>query len=268
MLQGLSDRGSVAKAMEGYSDVVSGGVRREVMDRQMNEAIVSLGAEDPSGGPARTIYEGQPIETLKAHEAAVATLPATARANPQGAGYMLAGLARGAPTPTARPPQGKTLYEAREELLDVFPGHELSARMTDKGYALEASAPTEEAVEPAPAQFTREELATARETMSELPPGVTETISVLGPGGAGRKITGKGEVLGGGSGGGPVAGATGFGTVNPLAGQLPYDRSTGEAMPITEEMWAQIRRLLAAKDAGGIAGTIVRNPDGTTTIRR
>lgn len=280
LFQDLSDRGNVSDSLAAYSAAVDKDVGKEVRDRAINESVVSMGADRPTqlagsgpaggafvmGGPAPTTYGGTSMQELEAYRARAATLPATGRANPSQAGFMLADVARGAPTPG--PAERKpTVLQTKAQLEMAFPGHELSARMTDKGYSIDASAPDPEGPAPTePAQFTTEELAGAREVLGTMPAGVTETISVLGPGGAKRTLTGKGETPGGGGGG--VSGATGFGTVNPLAGQLPYNRETGESMPITEEQWAQIRRLIAMQDSGGVAGTVIRNPDGTLSIRR
>jgi hypothetical protein len=278
MFQGLSDRGNVASALGEYSEGVDKMVGRERLDRGINEAVVSSGAEKPSaldpggpfvmGGPAPTTYGGTSMEEMEQFAASTQPLSALGAASPRNAGYLLAESARRAPTPGPAVAE-RTMAQGMELMEMRYPNHDLSGRMTEKGWTVDAKTPVpQEAAEADRAQFTTEGLASARETMGNLPAGVTETISVLGPAGAERKITGKGEVLGGGGGGSGVAGATGFGTVNPAAGQFVFDRATGKMVEITPEIWEQIQRAMAMEEAGGIAGTVIRNPDGTTTIRR
>lgn len=263
LLTSLEDKGSVAKAMEGYSSAVSGDVRREVMDRQMNEAILSLGADDPSGGPVTTLFQGQPMQTLKAHEAAVATLPATGRANPAQAGFMLSSLARGAPSPTPRPPPEPSLYDTKEQFQRLFPGHDLSAEMRDGKLYLSADTPTEKEPEKEPAQLTPVQQAALIKEIADTPGGVDQKATVLGPLGAERTITSRAR-----GGGAAVAGATGYGTVNPEAGQLLFNRSTGTYAPIPPEILEFLKEKEAMEEAGGIGGVVIRNPDGTLSISR
>jgi hypothetical protein len=275
--QDLSDRGSVAAAMREYSGGVDETVDREMLDRSINEGVVSSGAETPSvlspggpfimGGPAPTTFGGTSAQELESHAAAARVLPSVAQANPSQAGWLLAESARRAPTPG--PAEAKpNLMQSKEYLEMMFPGHKLSARMTDGGFAVSADeAKPEPKPTPEPAQYTKEQLAQARETVAGLDPGVSETVSVLGPGGAKRTISGRGPALpaGGGAGGSPTSKMI---QVTIAGTEFLYDPSTGEYLKIPPEVLEQFAEVQAIKEAGGLAGTVIRNADGTTTIRR
>ena len=271
-VQNLSDRERLANAFAGYSDVVGKDVEKEIMDRQMNEAIQSLGAEDPSAGPVSTTYAGQPLSVLKAHQAAVKTLPAIARANPSQGGFILADMARRAPQPTPAQPD---LYAIKDQMAELFPGHNLSARMTDSGYAVEAtSPPTPKPTPKEPPRYTDEQLTAAADRLSNLPPGVREEMTVLGPTGAELRLQGSGPAqprpgaATGTTAGGAPKGDAGLIQVSIGGTEFLYNPNTQEFIPIPEAVMNQFREVQATREHGGIAGTVVRNPDGTLTIRR
>jgi hypothetical protein len=273
MLQGLTDKRNVAEALASYSETVDKDVKKEMLDRGVNEAVISAGADRPTqlgeggpfimGGPAPTTFGGTSAQELERHAAAVRALPAVGAANPQGAGYVLADLARQAPTPGPAKRQ-PSLYQMKQQLETFFPGHNLSANMSERGVTVSATAPKPEGDPPKePAQFTKEELGTARESLSGLPEGVTESISVLGPQGAKRTVTGRGAKT---TGGGPVGG--GMIQVSIGGTEFLYNEATGEYMPIPQEVLDQFAEVQAIRENEGIAGTVIRNKDGTLTVRR
>lgn len=281
MIQGINDRNTVAGAVQQYSDASRKQLEEEMLDRQMNEAVTSSGVEPtmqmPGQGPflstgtAPTTFGDTSIERLQQHGAMVEGLPAMARANPHQAGYLMANAARQAPVPMDRS-ASPNLYNVRDQFMDMFPGHNIGANMNSEG-VLSMSAtqkPEPKPVTEAP-EFTAEELAAAMETFKSLPPGAQATYEGQTPGGEKLSVLGKGPAHptgGGGKDRAPAPGTTGRIPINPMAGQIIYNRETGKYEEVPPEVLEYMQMLQAMQDEGAPIGEVVRGPDGKLTIRR
>jgi hypothetical protein len=281
MLQDYNNANTVAEATQKYSDATREAVDRELLDRKMNEAVTGSGIaptmQMPGGGaflstgPAPTTYGTTDIQTLQQHGAMVEGLPAMARANPSQAGYLLANAAKQAPVPMDRsaPPN---LYNIRDQFMDMFPGHNIGANMSGAGVLSMSASPKAEPkpVTEAP-EFTAEELAAAMETIKNLPPGAQATYEGQTPGGEKLSVLGRGPAhptQGDGKERAPAPGTTGRIVANPMAGQLIYNRQTGQYELPSPEVLEYIQMLQAMQDEGAPIGEVVRGPDGKLTIRR
>lgn len=270
MLQSMTDSRNVAEALTKYSGAVKGDVEKEVMDRQMNEAILSLGSDDPSGGAVRSTYEGQDIGPIKAHAAAVGALPALGAANPSQAGFMLADTARRAPSPTPRAKPQPDLYKLAEEFhsLSQMPGIDLTADMTAEGvmkyrFSEEVDKPiTEEPI------LTPEQQADLIDRIENASPSVQHRAQFTGETGAEHTVTSRVLPKQGGAAGGGGGGADEWVIVTKGGVDFLQNKVTGEVRTATPEMLQEFAKIQAMKESGGIAGTVIRNRDGTTTIRR
>lgn len=227
MLEGISDRGSVAGAVSNYTNVA----KKDLADRGIDQVVREGGRTDPE-----SLYEGGPFvmggagsgdamdassAALMEHGALLDTLPATARANPSQAGYLIGNVAKSSPSAP-----GPTLYETVDRFGEMQAGLPAGVGMqqTHTGpfgikTVLQARQPPATVEEEEEAGVTQAEIDAIR---GDLKAG--ESASVLGPHGAKRSLVGPKQP------GGPVAEALPF--MSPSGGEgWVLNKRTGKWEP-------------------------------------
>ena len=227
MLEGISDRSSVAGAVANYTNVA----KKDLANRGIDQVVREGGHTGPE-----PLYEGGPFvmggagsgdamdassAALEEHGALLSTLPATARANPSQAGYLIADAAKQGPSAP-----GPTLYETVDRFGEMQVGLPAGVGMqqTHTGpfgikTVLQARKPPAVVEEEEVKGVSQAELDAIREDMR-----AGESASVLGPHGAKRTITGPRQP------GGQVAQALPY-TVPPKSRGWSFNEKTGEWTP-------------------------------------